>query len=509
MADFTAVGLGAQTPDMFGKLSQLLTIKSQQQGLAGQAAQVQQEEQTTRQRASLAKHDFSQYMGEDGTIDLNRMVNSPALLADAGDQFLDIVSKGAAFKQQQLEAKSKLVGLRHDQREEFAAVMGGLSSDPDVAEDTEKGRQKVNEALVQYGEMYGEDVLDTLGTYATQLRNVPPGKMPSALKSIQMQAASASEQLEKQRPTYANTGATLVDVNPYSPKGQSAKNIPVEIPPGFELMTDPRTGNPYLINKQSGVVRDVGQGFPGREPSPTAPPNTPTGGPAPSVSPNASPTASTRPPSMPAPFYPGQERDIQTQQAAVDSTRSAADRAPVNRDMNSEVLKLSQNTATGPGTAFWRDSKFGGMFGDDYQTLGKYLQKTAIEGMQAMGGSGSDARLDAAAAANGSTKFNPGALQAVTKFNDATNSALEKFREGMDKAVGTTNPNYSALPDFRAQWAKNFDVDVYRYENAVRDGDTKELEKLAKDMKANPERAKELQRKAANLRSLSTTGRLP
>lgn len=199
MADFTAVGLGAQTPDMFGKLSQLLTIRGQQQGLAGQAAKVQQEEQTARQRASMAKYDWNKHIGSDGTLDLSTL-NDPQLMEAAGDGYLDFVQRAVQGKAMQLEAKSKLVALRNDQRSAFADMAGGLRSDPDVAADSEKGRQKVNDAMVQYGEMYGEDVLDALGTYASQLKNVPQGRMPDALKAIQMQAASASEQLEKQKP---------------------------------------------------------------------------------------------------------------------------------------------------------------------------------------------------------------------------------------------------------------------------------------------------------------------
>lgn len=184
------VGLNVQTPDVFGKLSQLLTIRGQQQGLQGQAAQVQQEQQTARQRDAMSKYDWNKHIGEDGTFDLNTL-NDPELMAAAGDGYLDIVQNAVTAKASQLDAKSKLVGLRHDQREEFAALMGGLRGDPDVAEDNEKGRQKVTEALVQYGEMYGEDVLPILEAYAKPLQNAPKGRMADAIKAIQMQAASA------------------------------------------------------------------------------------------------------------------------------------------------------------------------------------------------------------------------------------------------------------------------------------------------------------------------------
>ena len=116
-----------------------------------------------------------------------------------------------------------------------------------------------------------------------------------------------------------------------------------------------------------------------------------------------------------------------------------------------------------------------GHIGDNYQELGKFLEKNAIQNMATMGGPPSDARLNAAAAANGSTQFNPGALQAVTKFNDATTTAMDKYRQGVDKTVGLKNSDYTSLPAFKSAWAKNMDVDVFRVENAIRDGEHHDL----------------------------------
>jgi hypothetical protein len=42
----------------------------------------------------------------------------------------------------------------------------------------------------------------------------------------------------------------------------------------------------------------------------------------------------------------------------------------------------------------------------------------------------------------------------------------------MDNIVGTKNPDYTKLPEFKKQWAKNFDMDVFRLENAMADGNT-------------------------------------
>ncbi len=127
--------------------------------------------------------------------------------------------------------------------------------------------------------------------------------------------------------------------------------------------------------------------------------------------------------------------------------------------------------------------------------------------MQAMGGPPSDARLSAAVASNGSTQFNPKALKAVTQFNHAANTGLDWFRQGIDHAVGTANPDYTALPKFKSEWAKNFSIDVFRLQNAIDDGDEHAKNEVLNGL--SDKQADALLKKLDNLESLSKTGHLP
>ncbi len=214
-------------------------------------------------------------------------------------------------------------------------------------------------------------------------------------------------------------------------------------------------------------------------------------------------------------FSPGQQEDIAQTQKEVSGIRSAADQAPIQHNINQNILRLSQNTATGPGSQTWKNV-LGGLSSvtgidfnnvNSYQELGKYLEKNAINAMQQMGGPASDARLAASVAANGSTSFNPSALQDVTKFNDAANSALTMYRQGMDNAVGFRNPNYTNAPAFKSAWSKNLDINIFRLQNAIQDGDTEEINKIKNEL--GPQGMKELAKKRLNLLTLSQTGRLP
>lgn len=486
-SEFTGVGLGIQSPDIMTKLSNLLTVKSQQQALQGQAAEVAGAQQSQRQRAALAKYDFGKHIGEDGTVDLNSLTSDPDLRAAAGDQFLDVISHAATAKEQQLAAKQKLVALKSDQRNALSDMLGPLLSDKDVTEGNEKGKQKVNDAFIQYGKLYGDDVLPVISAYAPGVQKAPPHAIASGLRAIQMQAQSASQQVATQQPSLVNTGPALKNTNP-NVAADAGGDVPLGVGPGVQILTDQK-GAQFAFNPQTNTVTPVGQG---------------KGAPAGPASPSASPSA----PTFSQPTYPGQAHDIQTQQTEVNNIRATADRAPMNRNIYKHVLTLADDTTTGQ-LAGWaqKNPLIGQLFGDNYQELGKYLEKNAIENMAAMGGPPSDARLSAATAANGSTHFNAKALKAVTQFNYATNTGLEKYRQGIDKAVGTKNPDYGQLPAFKSAWAQNFDVDVFRLENAIADGNKDAQAEIINSL--SPEQASALMQKRRNLEALASTGHLP
>ncbi len=474
MAEY--VGLGVQPPNTIAKLSQIL-------GMRQQRAATESAEQSQRQRAALAAYDFGKHVGDDGTVDLNSLTTDPELRAAAGDQYLEVLQHAATAKQQQLEAKSKLFNLRGQAVEGLAKTLDPLLADSDVVQDNEKGRQKVNEAWMQYGQLYGDEALPVLKAYAAPLRNAPPGKMEQALRMIQMQALDVEKQRQAQLPELVGTGGTLKNINPnVAVAGRG--DIPLTLPPGAQIVTDQK-GAQFVFDPQKNTVTPVGSGR-GAEPSPSASPGS----------------------GFQQPGYAGQNEDIRNYQHEVANTRAAADAAPANRNIFQHILKLADETNTGPLVSFLQNNAIGGqVFGDNYQELGKYLEKNAIANMQAMGGPPSDARLSAAVAANGSTKFNPKALKAVTQFNYATNTGLERYRQGLDKAIGLQEQDYTKLPQFKADWAKNFDIDAFRLENAVADGDQTEINAVLTEL--TPARRKEVARKMKNLDALATTGRLP
>jgi hypothetical protein len=193
----------------------------------------------------------------------------------------------------------------------------------------------------------------------------------------------------------------------------------------------------------------------------------------------------------------------------VANTRSIGDAAPQTRNVNDQLLQLSKGTSTGPMTATVQKlaAAAGLKSGSSYQEINAYLERQAATSAAAMGVPHTNAGLAASQSATGTTEYTPAALQEKVKFADAINSGAIAYREGLDKAIGTGDvPNLKGYQKFRSAWAKNFDPDVYRVEDAQRRGDTEELATLK--ARIGPKGMKTLAQKSANLRALEN-GQIP
>ena len=128
----------------------------------------------------------------------------------------------------------------------------------------------------------------------------------------------------------------------------------------------------------------------------------------------------------------------------VANTRAAGDAAPQVRNINQQLLQLSQGTQTGPMTATVQKlaAAAGLKSGSSYQEINAYLERQAATSAAAMGVPHTNAGLAASQSATGTTEYTPAALQEKVKFADAINSGAIAYREGLDKAIGTDDvPN--------------------------------------------------------------------
>lgn len=473
---------------ILGLKQQQLALQTGQQQLASQTAQATVSQQTARENQAGAQL-LSDPVGN-GILDKNgnptpdaENIILRAMPTTGPDHYSAIVSAA----QKKLEFNASVNKLRSTERAEIGQTIAGAAADPHSSLQSVEAQLQ---ALVE----------SKKGTPEYQNYQTIAGTTLQMMEH-QSQAQGARGQIipngqEAWRNVALQTGRTLLGASGLvGPEGLATPkrgNIdlggkqvqgtfaPVLAGGGFTPATQaPNTLAPTIaINPVTHAPGAVGGPY-GTPPAPFA------SGPPGAAPGSGSGAASTWTP------YPGEQADIKNFQTEVGQVRQAADQAPLQHNINQEILRLSADARTGPGTAIWQHAvgalaaPLGLSPNAPYQEVGKFLEKNAIANMQAMGGPASDARLSAAAAANGSTSFNPAALQMVTKFNDATNSALMAYRRGMDNVVGTRNPDYTKLPDFRKEWAKNFDVNVFLAENAYQTHDTAELEQLRKQLGPN------------------------
>lgn len=482
---------------LMGLKSQQLTIQGQQSQNQSLQADAQKDQQAMQERQAFQK--MMQAGKDDQGNNILKSNGEPdeAKILPAIGRLMPLTGQGVA--QSIIKTVSDKVGLQSastnldaNQRQLLSGLAASNIGNPKSNSQTFSA--DVDNLVTQHPEM--ANAASYAKSLAANIDNIRDPKVKDKMwQHLQSKMQPPSELATAQQPnvqTYqAPGGQGFVQTNPRAPGGVGTVGAPVQqgIQPGAMVLSD-ASGKQFIYDPQSRGLSLVGGGSPGAGTAPGAPPAQTAGPPQGASTPlgPAPPGAHSPPPSaanqsgFTQPGYPGWGKDIEANQGEIRGIRAAGDQAPVARSINQQILRLSQDTNTGPLVAWAREHGLGGVNGDDYQELGKFLEKNAINNMQSMGGPPSDARLSASAAANGSTHFNPGALQAVTKFNDATTTGIDQYRQGVDKAVGTgNNVDYTKLPTFKAAWAKNFDVDVFRVENALRDGDKKELDKIKRE----------------------------
>jgi len=463
MADYgrvdASIPLSVRKPDGMGKLSELLNMQRQSIAVQSDKTALASAQQSQRQREGLANFDWAKLSGDDGTVDLNKIMDS-GLREAAGDQFPQVMQQAIQMRQTQLGAKQALVGLTDAQRRSFGEMVGALRSDPDVVQGTPEGKQKLNQALGQYVTMYGPDVENVVKAYAAPLMNAPPGRAGQVLQNIQLQATSASDQASRQAPQFTNTGGQLTQTNPYAQQGQAPGSIPLTIAPGqqSQIGADP-IGNPMEVRRDT----------------------------------RGNITGATPLPGMPT-FGPGERQSLEQQAESnfrnVESNRIAASLAPQQLDQINKALKISEGVSTGGGGEFARKrasfesaiSAFLPGFDtavDDatkLQMLDKYLERIAADSARVLGANAStDAARESIARQNASTGYTRDAVQSVLEYAKAQTMAMEAKGNAQEKWLKNEG-KITNQHEFETKWRQAYDPLLFQLE-AMPDSKQKEIAK--------------------------------
>ncbi len=412
------VGLNAQTPSFTQTLSGLMGLKQQQQQLQGGAADVQMKQQDARQRAALAKVNYNKWMGEDGTLDTNKMLADPQL-AELGDAAPIAINQGIAMKSHQIENKKALLGLNNDTLSSLGQITQAVSQNPEVKKGTKAGLDFAKDSLTKWATAQGIDVAKSVAPYMMPIMNgqVPPEALSDGLKHISNMTLDVAKQKELTRPNISTmqgpNGLQMVNTNSLAPEGLGPIGVPMAqgVAPG----TTNQTGQFVTGGPQTGV--------------------TPVAG-------NANPTAAQATAQLGA--ARGITDRVQQAMTAANNTQQAQD--ALSRAQ--AILESPESLSTGASFDTTRKLKnFLSSAGidttgaEDANSLTKNLARYEGARATAAGLGGTDAARELAHNGSPNTSIDNKALVGVVKQSLATEKAIAAYA---NKQTGVTDPDQLA-----------------------------------------------------------------
>lgn len=534
MADpFTPVASGIIPPDPnqgMRSLSAILGIQKQRQDLAtGQALQSSaQSEATVNQQSATENQSLARLLQDpvgNGIVDSdgNPTKNAQSIVMQAApttgaQHYANIVNAAKA----KLDFNKSVNNLRSDERQQMYETVSGAAAGAEKPEDVASAIDNLVESKK------GTPVYDdykTIGETTKHIVNhvdqqqqqqgnlIPPGKenWRQPLLNLGMQVLGAPGVVgaggvgasqrgvmssgAKQQP---GTFAPALQGGGFTPSGPATQT---QIPPGYQMgpngslirVSDAGISSPNVTGGAGGGGQS---GAPGATPNKLQP---------------------LQRPGMNAPAADQQRYNSQIAAATqhVQDVSAAANDpqngTQVTRYRNNQIERIldSGNAQTGPQKELLNhieSSLTGGSSGTPYQTIGHYLAQNSAAIASKMGVPNTNMGSETAAAAAGNVRQNPDAIKEITRVNDAINTAFDSYNKGLAKATqnGSTTDK---VPSFRQAFGQNFDMNMFRYEDAVRNGDRKEVDRI--EAQLGPKGMQQLSRKRKVIQSLANTGDLP
>lgn len=491
MALDPTIALQAQPPSFDTALkpvASLLGIAGAQQQLQTGRLQQGQLQSQLEERQNLANIDWNKFRDKDGNLDPVAAGNaalqaSPAFYGpQLAKQFNDVAKD-------QITIKQGLQNLNESQRKDIYAGLGALSMDPQLSP----------AKVLDWASQYSQQNPGAAPLLSTALKHAPKTDDPKQWQQwlITNRNSVIAPSAQTTNTTLVNDGAAthVVQNSPYQPGAvQDVGQIGNQVGPmQREEVQQDALGNKYIVQRgANGAILNTRQ-VPGSY--------------------NAVGGGST--PSGPAVMPPGGQQAIDDAAKEVTAARAAANNAPIMHDLNRQIIAeadkglntgslgaLTQKIASATGYSLGEQSA------TDYNTLGKLLERSALQAAQGMGPH-TNAGLEAQVRANGSLDYTPQAIRKIAVLNDALTSGAEHYRSGLEQALQASGQNPAAKRSFDQQWSQNFDPRIMRLENAAASGDQKEIAEVMKELGgAGSKAARDLRTKAANLQTLISRGHL-
>ena len=207
------------------------------------------------------------------------------------------------------------------------------------------------------------------------------------------------------------------------------------------------------------------------------------------------------------------------------ASNDAAKNAPTIASNNQQVLNLLKAGTTTGSNAPLAQKVLGSLGiqatnkeGENLASIQHYLNQNLTAQSAAMNVPRTNEGNEVAAAVTGNTTMPTESLKRAVKANDALTSGVQGYNSGLENAIknykGPGDPIFASRA-FKTAWSQNFDPEVYKYSNAVRDKDAAEQVRIeaqngkpASGQPATPQWSAFIN-KIHTLNTLKNTGSLP
>lgn len=464
--------------NILGMKSKQLTIQGQQQGLEGQAADVQAKQQTMQERQAVSQ------MFRSGVDDQGNPIRN----ANGDPDFSKLLPAltrmapltGQDYAQSLIKSQTDKVGLQAASTSLDAAqrklLMGPVQAaaiDPSAkSADVNAG---IDNLVKAHPEM--ENAAGYLKSLTTHLDSVQdPAQRTQFVNRIaahmqvgqevgtQPQAASVDAGGQVQ------TGTTSPPVSggAFTPAASLTKTIP----PGWTQYEDPLTHAQYIRNLQTGESRPMGSTYSNGNTPPPAP------------------SGSAAPPQYKAGDAGTIAANTQSGGERYNGLVNAASESPARINVLDNIIRLAPQIRTGPGSGFKAGAEtalgqipgFKGAADDAsaYNEATKFLHQNALRSWQAAGGTGTNAQLATVEGANPNPNVqDPKTIVDLAKYAKAGELALQAKATAHQSWMHQPGNNFANQSDFESQWRQNFDPTLFQLKTWSPQEATKHLQGLS------------------------------
>lgn len=510
-------------------LSNLLSLKQQQLGIARQQIGLSQAQQqlssetsaattaaiTAQQTKALSQLNPKQWLKPDGSLDVDAA--SQDVMSVAPNLGPDYLARLQTAAQGSVETKKAYLSLNGDLQKGLRDIFGSWSADPkatptDLAQQLQAWQETLPSGLQDAGEQIEGHVLKVL---------TGPNLVSGQPHSVQEQKAAAL--------AYARAGLAPSEVGG---PGGLATPVPGTVSTGTQIVptkTNRITGSTTtagapvaslhnqislpngqvaILNTASGQYEIAAGGKGGSA--------APAGAAPPAITAENDPARPSA--NAPAQIQAQWQKSLADTNALVHSTRQEDQSYGNNMAIAQDIRSLSRSAGgknIGPGTPEWTKfvgsltSRFGGSQGvTDVQTLESFLDRQAASMTSAMGLPATNLGNEQARVISGNIGMQVGALRAKNDYNEALAQGLHDYRSGLDKVAGFGgNASPTAVNRYRAEWAKYFNPMAVEYNLAKQRGDRDVMTAIAKSV--TPGQAKRMLGDLDAMSELASTGKLP